>query len=157
MKKVFALPIILGILAMACEKSSLSSPTDQQIADPIINESTSLDGRSLVYPNNEMIVYYTPGLSAAQKQLLRDEYGVISYENCNCADPNLELWHLAGPGQGGTGGTIEEKMIGASEEDDLEGADFNPIITHPGTNLQVSFGNPNVGVCLLYTSDAADD
>lgn len=118
-----------------------------------VEEETSVDFKqqitnrvsSFEYPSNEAVIQFDAALSEAEKQLMRDEYGVISYKQCTCADPTLELWIFSDrPDPNGTSGSLEEKLIVLKEDDGLEGANFNPFIKQQGQDLQSSFGPQSV-------------
>ena len=100
----------------------------------IINDETSYDttttsaakGTSLGNGKKELVISYPDGTTEAEKQLKRAEYGVTNYKKCDCADDNLELWIFSGGVSGNI--NIEEKRETAKADEDLEGADLNPII-----------------------------
>jgi len=147
MKKVFFAAIAVLLCFASCEKESLETSKDTLTT---LEQNTQSDtrGGASHYPSNEMVVQYDEGLSEAEKQALRDEYGVVHYKKCECADPTLELWILDFSQGQGTGGSIEEKVGVAKEDSDIEDADFNPDILHGGVKLQQPFGPANVDVAI---------
>ena len=135
---------------LSCEKDpnlpinrnlNLNTSTDMNVHE---NRNSSPSG----HPSNQMIIRYKPFLTETERDLMRIEYGVQSYKNCTCADPTLELWIFSEDTSYGNGFNLEEKVITAGEDDDLEGADFNPIIRHTGQYLHDSFGSESIGVAI---------
>ena len=144
MKHLKILTLTLICLIVSCEKEALD--TNEGSLNSSISEVDNLSraaGQNL-YPDNEMIIKYRNYMTEQQRQNLRDQYGVTSYKTCECADPNLELWFF--DSNSGSTGTIEERVHSAKGDSGVEGTDFNPLITHQGTELQVSFGQPNTQI-----------
>lgn len=140
MKKIFVILTMALVVATGCEKNELNST---EISTEETTEVSFVGGAgSAGFPNNEIVVQYDPLLSEAQKQLLRDQYGVESFKKCTCADPTLELWIFTVDRNGNllNGGDIEEIVVGAKEETELEGAEVNPTFQHMGEKLNASFG-----------------
>ncbi len=147
MKKfVTAIMATICICCISCETSESNQPDlNNAIDSETVNESQTRGG-NFAYPNNQMVVQYDPGLSEAEKQQLRAQYGVMEIKTCPCADPTLELWIFETQLPGGSGPNIEDRVIVAKEEDDLEGADFNPIFQHDGLKLGTSFGPADISL-----------
>lgn len=96
------------------------------------------------YPNDQLIIRFSPGLTEAEKQAMRDLHGVIDYKNCNCAVPTLELWFFDLPANTDGIGTLEEKVIVIKGDDGVEDAEFNSTIQNSGHNLQSPFGPSDI-------------
>lgn len=139
MKKLFTLTITSFVFLVGCQTETEILKEDD-LLDLQKTTITNNNRNSFEYPSNEIVIQYDASLSEAEKQLMRDEYEVISYKKCTCADPTLELWYFSDRPQGGANGTIEEKLISLKEDDGLEGASFNPFIKQQGQYLQDSFG-----------------
>ena len=140
MKNLYVILSMALIVATGCEKNELESI---EISTEETTEASLVRGPgSAGYPNNEIVVRYDALLTEAEKQLLRDQYGVATFKKCPCADPTLELWIFALDRDGNLsgGGSLEEIVVGAKEETELEGAEVNPTFQHMGEKLNASFG-----------------
>ncbi len=144
MKKLSLLVACLLIGLVSCETETIE--TNDQLIEIPTNQIQERGGGVAEYPSNEMVIQYDPLLSEAERQQMRDEYGVISYKNCSCADPTLELWIFSTDPHNGGDGSIEEKVFGAKDDTGLEGVDFNPKIQHQGLKLQSLFGVDDLGI-----------
>ena len=140
MKKLYVIIAVALVMLTSCEKSELNSIefSSEETTDVPLVRGPGTTG----YPNDQIVVQYDALLTEAQKQLLRDQYGVTSYKKCTCADPTLELWIFTLDRDGNLpgGGGIEEIVVGAKEETELEGAEVNPTFQHMGQKLNASFG-----------------
>lgn len=136
MKNLYAIALIAFFCLLSCETETPNS--FQTINTTEQHATRGID--SFGYPDDQIVVQYDAGLTEAEKQIMRDEYGVENYKNCTCADPTLELWIFDNPRGGGPGGSIEETLVVIKDDEGLEGADFNPFIKHDGTKLQNPFG-----------------
>ncbi|MEM7086706.1 MAG: S8 family serine peptidase [Bacteroidota bacterium] len=149
MKKLYVILITALVVVTSCEKNELNTIelSTEETKDVSLVRNPGTTG----YPNDEMVVQYDPLLSEAEKQLLRDQYGVTSYKKCTCADPTLELWMFTLDREGNLPGglDLEETVLGAKEETDLEGAEINPTFQHMGEKLNASFGVEDMGVATL--------
>lgn len=140
MKKLNVFLMMALFITIGCEKNELNNI---EISNEETTEVSFIGNTGTMgYPDNEIVVQYDPLLSEAQKQLLRDQYGVASFKKCACADPTLELWIFVLDREGNLpgGGDIEETVVGAKEETELEGAEVNPTFQHMGQKLNTSFG-----------------
>ena len=141
MKHLRILTLVL-ISLVGCQKDAID--INEELTDPgLLQPSTETKGGT-AYPSDQMIIQFQSFMTPAQKQNLRDQYGVTSYKTCECADPNLELWIFSGTDNGM--GTIEERVHTAKGNSGVEGADFNPKIIHGGTAFQPSFGQGDLSV-----------
>ncbi len=127
----------------------LSCDNEELIQEDVINnldfntEKTRRTSNDL-YASNQMVIQYDASLTEAEKQAMRNQYNVVSFKKCECADPTLELWIFAkNTGKGGNP-TIEEKVLGVKEDTDIEGVDFNRYISQTGQGLLTSFGTPDM-------------
>jgi len=140
MKKLYVILTMALVMMTGCEKKDINFvETPQKENTDIANFNGS---GSLGYPNNQIVIQYDPLLTEAEKQLLRDQYGVATFKKCTCADPTLELWVFTLDRNGNLpgGGDLEETVAGAKEETELEGAEVNPTFQHMGQKLNASFG-----------------
>ncbi len=147
MKKLhfLLLVVFITLLATSCENEPLIIDKNEEALQSEIKR-TAMDS----YPSNQMIIQYSETITEAEKENLRNQYDVVSYKRCECADPTLELWIFSANNNGRSGGgvTIEEKVVGAKEETDLEGVDFNLNINRIGRGLHTSFGTPDVNAAM---------
>ena len=148
MKTLNNLALAALLLLTACAKDQMIEPI--QSTEDLTTQPLTRNGGSGTYPANEMVVHYDFTLSEAQKQLLRNQYGVSSFKTCTCADPSLELWifQLDRDGNLPGGLNLEETVIGAKDDSGLENAEVNPAFQHMGDKLNVSFGTESIGVAL---------
>lgn len=80
---------------------------------------------------NQLVVQFKPGTTDAEKQELRDDLGVDTYEGCMC--DQLELWNLSptvapgsnSPSSVGPSIGINERKTLASAASRVDGVDFN--------------------------------
>ncbi|MEP2937641.1 MAG: S8 family serine peptidase [Gilvibacter sp.] len=133
MKNIVFITALCCLTLAGCQKEQLSTQKalETQVAPT--------KGGGFASTTNQMVVQYDSTLTEAQKQAMRDAYGVSNYKQCPCADPTLEMW-IFDRGTGASGLDLEEKVIAAKEDSDLEGADFNPIFDHGGQKLSAPFG-----------------
>lgn len=159
MKKLYTLFFSSLFCLISCEKEHINSDEITLNNEFEINSEMEKGGvgGTFSYPSNQMIVQYDTTLSEAEKQQLRDQYGIDSYKNCTCADPTLELWIFSEGNGANSGIDLEEKILTANGEDDLEGVDFNPIFQHTGQKLQSSFGSEDVSVAINKTVSSNDN
>ena len=118
MKKIVKLFFAINILfAVSCEVETLNIQEQKEANNFKKGEFNSSSG--------ELIIYYPENTTENEKQQKRLEYNVTNFKKCECADENLELWTLTS----NTGDiNIEEKKQTASVDEEIEGADFNPIL-----------------------------
>lgn len=132
------LVLLITLLATSCQNEEL-------FIDKNENNSNSEIKNMGTYPSNQMIIQYKATMTEAEKENLRNQYDVVTHKNCKCADPTLELWIFASDRNPRSGGiTIEEKVLGAKEDSDLEGVDFNLNINRIGRGLLSSFGPEDI-------------
>lgn len=132
------LVVLIALLVASCQNEELFIDENE---NDTISEIKSMN----TYPSNQMIIQYSSTMTETEKENLRNQYDVVAHKNCKCADPTLELWVFANGRSPRSGGvTIEEKVLGAKEESDLEGADFNLNINRIGSGLQSSFGAEDI-------------
>gem|GEM_PF-1739969 len=154
MKTLYSISLMALLVCWGCsQEPSFTDPTTTLPEAVEITGAQFRGGSAATYPSNQMVVQYDPGLTEAQKQLMRDQYGVSDYKTCSCADPTLELWIFEVDPNGNLpgGGGIEEVILGAKDDSGLEGADLNPDIQHVGQKLNYSFGVPDTAVGLQQT------
>ena len=140
MKKLNVILMMALIVVSGCQKNELNSielATEETKEVPLLRTPGSAG-----YPNDQIVVQYDASLTEAEKQLLRDQYGVATFKKCTCADPTLELWIFTLDRDGNLpgGGDLEEIVVGAKEETELEGAEVNPTFQHMGQKLNALFG-----------------
>ncbi len=138
MKKIILkLSTIFLVLFFSCQKEDINK--ESILPDQFLPQKTYAN-----YPNNQMIVQYKEGLSEIEKQYKRQQYNVIDYKTCTCADPTIELWIFKKDiGQNGQPG-IEEKILTAKADSGIEGADINPdIFQNDGIKTSSGSGNIN--------------
>ncbi len=131
---------ILALSIFSCQKEPMQmdeSAASRGSKDQSANNVTDPNSAVSSYFTNQMVIQYETDLTETEKQALRDEYEVIDHKNCTCADPNLELWIFSTLG-GVNEASLEEKVLTAKEESDLEGADFNGYIYHDNSADDVS-------------------
>lgn len=73
---------------------------------------------------NELIIYYDEDTSESDRIAMRAQYGVDEYQQCQCADPNLELW-IFDLGGAANGAGIEGVKETADADERIEDTDFN--------------------------------
>ena len=140
MKNIVLKTALCCLFLASCQKQDL--PTKNDTNSQVVTQKGGFAGAS-----NQMVVRYDASLTEAQKQLMRDAYGVYDYKQCPCADPTLEMW-IFDSSYNPSGLDLEEKVIVAKEDSDLEGADFNPVFEHGGQKLATSFGAPDSAMAL---------
>ncbi|MBL4662754.1 MAG: S8 family serine peptidase [Flavobacteriaceae bacterium] len=151
MKKLYTILLTALVMMTGCEKSNINDmelPQEENTGVPFLIGSGT---ETFAYPINQIVVQYDALLSEADKQLLRDQYGVATYKNCTCADPTLELWifNLDRNGNLPNGNSLEETVLGAKEETELEAAEVNPTFQHMGQKLNVSFGLEDMAAAIM--------
>ncbi len=114
MKKIGYLFLILCFISCESELIETTPINEQQQLQKASTTSTTDKGENVV-------IRFTDGLSATEKDAIRAEYGVISYEACSCGDKNLESWDLETIHEGAT---IEERVTSMEQDPEMEGADF---------------------------------
>ncbi|WP_459210664.1 S8 family serine peptidase [Aquimarina rhabdastrellae] len=83
------------------------------------NEKTVVS--AVTYPQkstNELIVEFSRGLKEAVKKQLRDKYGVIAYDKCDCTNDRIEKWEFS------IGVDIEGRKGEIAQEGGVEGIDY---------------------------------
>lgn len=60
--------------------------------DTNVDEAAGNANEKIVISPNEIIVKYQPEVSAARRAEIRDEYPIVSIQECDCGDTNIELW-----------------------------------------------------------------
>jgi hypothetical protein len=116
--KLLSLCIVL--LFFCCETEDINN-------NETFYETTTVSSKKgLSNGTKELVILYPDGTTELKKQQKRAEYNVTNYKTCDCADENLELWIFNSGGAGNI--NIEEKRETATADEDIEGADFNPII-----------------------------
>lgn len=148
MKNLYILVVTICILMTGCQKETLETTNikEEQSENYTQRNISNIPKKPSKYPSNQVVVKYRSSTSILEKEVLRDQYGVISVKKCPCADPNLELWTLDENDTNNSGGTIEEKVISLKEDDGLEGADFNPFIQQQAQQLINSFDDQNINL-----------
>ncbi|MBX2828798.1 MAG: S8 family serine peptidase [Flavobacteriaceae bacterium] len=142
MKKVSFLLAVLFLCLTACEQETLMTEDTQNN-----DNSTTADAviAQAIAPG-EVVIKYDESLTEAQKQSIRDSYGVQNYKNCTCADPTLELWIFELDSNGNIigGGTIEGVVESSKDDSGVEGSEINPIIKQDGHKLSSPFGSEDI-------------
>ena len=122
------LSLCIALLFFCCETEDINNDeTTNKTTTPSLKKEMSKGMSNGINTGaNELIILYPDGTKEAEKQQKRIEYNVTDYKTCECANENLELWIF----DGGTSSNIniEQKRETATADEDLEGADFNPII-----------------------------
>lgn len=142
MKQLRIFIIVCIALITSCQ-NPLTDDNDILKNDSLKPENTN-KFRTTPSQSTQIIINYDGSLSEAEKQNLRDQYGVEDFKTCECADPNLELWIL--PGNVNGGAIIEEVTASANGDSGVEDAGLNPQIDLVGTTNQMSFGPPDVNM-----------
>lgn len=120
MKNVIKLlSLCIALLLFCCETEDINN-------EEASYKVTTLSSKGLSNGTKELVILYPDGTKEAEKQQKRAEYNITDYKKCDCADENLELWIFDGGISGNI--NIEEKRETAKADEDLEGADLNPII-----------------------------
>jgi len=100
-------------------------------------ENTQEEGQiAWPYVPDQILVQFKTDTPESERQLIRDTFGVVFIESCVC--DTLELWHLGDniivdqngdpvPGGGSIG--IQERVIGACTNSEIDAADFNYYAT----------------------------
>jgi subtilisin family serine protease len=142
MKQLRYLIIVCITLISSCQ-TDLTQDNESLFEDSVIHE---LEPKSRAHPAqaSQIIINYDGTLSELEKEVLRNQYGVIDFKTCECADPNLELWIL--PGNANGGAVIEEVTASANGDSGVEDAGFNPKVDLIGTTNQMAFGPADVSV-----------
>lgn len=151
MKKSYIILLLIAtFIFISCENEELTlNELNQLNTNNELNSESKSFGTGNDYLNNQIIIQYVDGSSEVQKQVLRDQYSVVSYKTCECEDPTLELWYFDTTTQQGDGGVnVEEKLDGSKGESIVEGGDYNLNIQQYGHKLGASFGIPDVNVAL---------
>lgn len=131
--------LIICVLLMlcGCEKDYLEENTNNNE-----KETLNLTKSSTNNYLEQMVIYYPQGTTETEKESLRQEYGVSDYKLCKCGDSRLELWLFSA--QNSNPINIEEKLETVRGDEEIEGADGNPLISLPPD--QVSFNVQQVGI-----------
>ncbi|WP_046757867.1 S8 family peptidase [Kordia jejudonensis] len=127
MKKVFVSCIaLLCIILYGCQTEALN--IEETAKETKTFEAPEKGGayNTSNSEGNELVILYPDGTTEAEKILKRQEYNIEDYKKCECADPNLELW-IFDKG-GAAGGGLEERKGTAKADEEIEGAEYNPII-----------------------------
>lgn len=141
MKRIYIV-FTSALLLLSCDNEELIQEDVIGNLDFSTEKTSRISNSS--YVSNEMVIQYDTSLTETEKQAMRNQYNVVSFKKCECADPTLELWIFSeNTGKGGNP-TIEEKILGAKADTDLEGVDFNRFISQTGQGLQDSFGTPDM-------------
>ena len=138
MKRLMKLVVFVALIGLAssCEHDDLNELNNDaaltatpELVDTTGQEATPLtrNSPSQPKPDNSMIIQYLPNTTDAQKVAKRQQYGVVNFKTCTCADPLLELW-VFGQLQGGGPVDIEELKATIGSDGDLDGAEFNQSI-----------------------------
>lgn len=126
MKKIFVNCIVLlCIILYSCQPENI---TIDETAKTVEKENITQKSRgySTASESNELVILYLDGTTEAEKIIKRQEYNVVEYKKCECADPNLELWIF--DKDEATDGGLEEKKGTAKADEEIEGAEYNPNI-----------------------------
>ncbi len=148
MKNLKILTLLL-LCMVSCHKEPIEEYTlDSKEISSINNNNTTFnaDNKLKQAPNQEMIVKYDAGTTENQKQILRNQYQVISTKTCECADPTLELWIVPGAGNGVP--TIEDRIHGAKSSSGIEESEGNPDFSITPSTTSMTFGNPDLTIAL---------
>lgn len=156
MKNLFFLAtLFLLCVTTGCEK-------DDGI-DEILEVDSENTIANFVTPNTqiaigEIVIKYEIGTSEIDKQIIRDQYQVVNYKKCECADPTLELWIFDVDSNGTTPGgvSIETVVNGTRGTHGVEESQINDIIKHQGFKLNNPFGpqDLNYATSLLSPSNS---
>ncbi len=152
MRNIHFLAITLLLFITACEKETISFSEAKH--DPS-EDTTAHSVMTQLFVPGEVVIKYDELLSEAQKQIIRDAYGVTNYKNCTCADPTLELWifELDNNGNLPNGLTIEGVVESSKDDSGVEGAELNPIIKQTGHKLNAPFGPEDMSTALTVMSN----
>ena len=148
MKNLKILAVFL-LCSVSCQQEPIEEYTlERREMDPINdpNKTFNADNKLNQAPNQEMIVKYDAGTTEIQKQILRNQYQVISTKTCRCADPTLELWIVPGAGNGVP--TIEDRIHGAKSSSGIEESEGNPDFSITPSTTSMTFGHPDLTIAL---------
>jgi len=129
------LALFIVSLFFGCE----TEITDNDVTNNISETQSVNKGGNFI--RKELVILYPDGTTEIEKQQKRTEYNIIDYKRCDCADKNLELWIFDGSPSDDI--NIEEKKETAKADEDLEGADLNPIIQIPEEQFITT---PSIGI-----------
>ncbi len=115
MKKAILL-LFVGLTFFGCQKEKISV---DNLPTAIHQKNNSASA------NDAIVVWYNPGVSDEEKEALRQEMDVDSYETCHCANPNLELWIFDTSSESDPDGYIEDRRATAKAKEHLENAETN--------------------------------
>lgn len=132
--------IIVLITLAGCQNAI----QDNEIVNDSLTQDFENPSKGTSSQFNEIIINYDGSLSEAEKQALRNYYGVINYKTCKCADPNLELWIFQEMVDGGA--IIEEVTASVNGDSGVEDAGFNPKVDLMGTTFQMAFGPSDINI-----------
>lgn len=137
-------------LITGCEKES--------IIDDSSRLTTSNFEIANIYTTGEIVIKYEDTLTEDQKQEIRDQFGIVNYKKCTCADPTLELWifDLDPSGNIVNGGTLEGVVESSKGTSGVEGSQMNDIIRHDGQKLNSTFGIPDINNATSLISPTND-
>ncbi len=146
MKMLKRLSILLMLIAIiGCSKEQ------EEILDGNKTQKTNAYNKNGGITSNEFIVKYIPDLTEAQKQILRDKYGVLDIKKCPCADPTLELWRFK---EGIDPKEIEERKNTAHEDPELEGTSFNSKVKLQDNGFESQLFTGNLEIAKSRMVDA---
>jgi hypothetical protein len=141
MKQLRILIIVCIALITSCQ-NNLTPDSEILVNDSLTQDIENNRSRTNPSESSQIIINYDGSLSEQEKESLRNQYGVVNFKTCECADPNLELWILSGNTNGSA--IIEEVTASANGDSGVEDAGFNPKVDLIGTTNQVTFGSADV-------------
>jgi len=88
-----SIAIIFLMLFFSCSNDDALLTNDTKT----IRDSKTSQASTITYANDRLIIQYHPGTSLTSKTILRQFYGVFSFEIChNCPDKSIEMWFFGG-------------------------------------------------------------
>ena len=128
------------MLMFSCQKDAeLASSGEANNATNYQNKNgTSMPD---AFVENEVVIYYEDGTTEAEKEVIREENGVLEYRTCDCADENLELWIFDVSSEPDPTGFIETKVTTAQAAERIEDADYNALTKISDSSIDIPILN----------------
>lgn len=149
----------------------LDQPIYKETFPRYVGDSLTAFGRpydvgcdSAAFVKNEIVIQFDDSATEQEKQALRDTFGVINFEACDCG--NIELWRLgptmpfnsgASPSSSGASLGINERALASNGRSKVKGADVNKYNWNElKAAIDLNFGMQNVPPDIIPATSEGD-